>query len=630
MPFCGIERPQIGVSTLKAHLQNERIPCDIAYLNLRFADAAGYELYDWITNNYSYEVFAGEWIFARQLFADDEIHYEGYLDEILRNHGAFPPNIIQRIHRMAMLAGPFLDNCMQQIDWDRYSVIGFTSTFEQNLASLALAKRIKERFPNKIIAMGGGNTAGQMGLQIHQSFPFVDYVFTGEADLSFPELVLRILNRDSRRDDIKGYVRREQSASIDTGSAPLIHNLDSLPYPNYDDFFKQFYESRVSKTLSPTLQIETARGCWWGAKSHCTFCGLNRDEMTFRVKSSDRAMDEMLHLHRRYGPQFISAVDNIISMGYFKTLLPELKRRQLGIRLFYETKANLKREQVKLLYDSGITMIQPGIEAFSSNVLKLMRKGVSPIHNAQLLKWCLEYGVNVRWNLLFGFPGENSKDYKETLDFLQAMTHLPPPDGYGALRLDRFSPYFDYPERFGIRKLRALKPYRYLYPFEDSVLFNLAYFFEYDFDGKEKRDRWFEPVRQHVDQWKEIHGTARLEISLATTSEIVVQDTRPNRIFSEYRFRNPEKSIIEFCDTARTFKEITQFVHSNSNGSSPTEDFMRNFLNYLIRHRLMLREGERYLSLILSQRPKIETNGDTRRIQLDRSLRSESHRDAMA
>ncbi len=71
------------------------------------------------------------------------------------------------------------------------------------------------------------------------------------------------------------------------------------------------------------------------------------------------------------------AVDNILPHEYFKTLLPELKRRQLGVTLFYEIKANLKREQVELLRDAGVAALQPGIESLSTPVLRLMRKGTT-------------------------------------------------------------------------------------------------------------------------------------------------------------------------------------------------------------------------------------------------------------
>ena len=88
---------------------------------------------------------------------------------------------------------------------------------------------------------------------------------------------------------------------------------------------------------------ETSRGCWWGAKSHCTFCGLNGSTMAFRRKSPSRAIEEIAYLSARWRAPFIQFVDNILDMKYFDTVLEELAERQLPTRFFYEVKANLSR-----------------------------------------------------------------------------------------------------------------------------------------------------------------------------------------------------------------------------------------------------------------------------------------------
>jgi hypothetical protein len=203
--------------------------------------------------------------------------------------------------------------------------------------------------------------------------------------------------------------------------------------------------------------------------------------------------------------------------------------------------------------------------------------------------------------MLYGFPGEESKDYEENLEFVKALSHLPPPEGCGPLRLDRFSPYFDFPKQFGIRNLRALRSYRYLFPFDESVLYNLAYFFEYDFDGREMSNIWVEPVSNEVESWRKVYKTCRLEVVSRQPDVMVVSDTRFNRILPEYHFRSPENSIIDFCDSIRTFNQIAEHLHSVSNGSSPAEPWLQHFLEYMLNHRLMLRSEDSYLSLIMPQ-----------------------------
>ena len=43
--------------------------------------------------------------------------------------------------------------------------------------------------------------------------------------------------------------------------------------------------------MSPTLLIETSRGCWWGERNHCTFCGLNGSSMSFDEMAPGRALE---------------------------------------------------------------------------------------------------------------------------------------------------------------------------------------------------------------------------------------------------------------------------------------------------------------------------------------------------
>jgi ribosomal peptide maturation radical SAM protein 1 len=614
MPFGPLEFPHIGVSLLKAQLRARGIPAAIAYLNFPFVEAAGYQAYrsmtisipgnqeplQWRYQGYDYYGLVGEWIFARSLFSHTSEHDDDYIRYLLAN-GMCAPEMVDGLRHMAALVEPFLDYCMRAVDWDRYSVVGFTSTFQQNLASLALARRIKERFPEKIIVMGGQNCSDVLGVQLHKSFPFLDYVFTGDADFSFPELVSRLGNGNGRRDDIPGQVRREATGSVVTAANGIVDAMDALSYPDFDDYLASYRISPLRHLFTPALQMETSRGCWWGAKHHCTFCGLNANGMAFRAKSPQRVMDELVHLVSRYKLPNILVVDNILSMDYFKNFLPELKRRKLGVQLLYETKANLNREQVQLLADAGVRTIQPGIESLSSGVLALMRKGVSPLQNVQLLKWCKEYGVHPCWNVLYGFPGETAADYDEMCRIAENLSHLTPPGCGGDVRVERFSPYFDYAGDFGIRNVRVHPSYRYIYPFDDSVLYNLAYFFDFDFDGRESVEGWSAEILGLIERWNYVHGRSRLEVVSRTPDAMVVCDTRPNAVNPLYRFGMREAAVIDACDRAQTLPQIVKQVRRTLNGSMPQDTWIDAFVRYLTDCRLVLNQDGHYLSLIVSQ-----------------------------
>ena len=70
--------------------------------------------------------------------------------------------------------------------------------------------------------------------------------------------------------------------------------------------------------------------------------------------------------------------------------------------------------------------------------LKLMKKGVTGLQNVRVLKWCAADGIEVAWNLLYGFPGELPEEYDAMADLVPSLVHLPPP-ALGPIVIDRFS-----------------------------------------------------------------------------------------------------------------------------------------------------------------------------------------------
>ena len=422
MPFVSISTPSIGISILKSVLDGHGIPCDLRYGNLRFAEWVGFDTYSLLDERVSDALFAGDWLFAQHLFGD-RLQLDVYAETLRVNTGEAE---YRRIMDARGAIGPFLHACLEEFRVEDYDIIGFTTTFEQNLASLAASRLIKKRWPGKAIVFGGGNCEGHMGRELHRSFPWIDYVCSGEGEDSFPQLIEAIAaGREPL--GIPGIIHRRNGRSVDNGWAKPITDMNAVPPPNYDEYFSAVGRSPLAPSLHPSLLIETSRGCWWGLKSHCTFCGLNGATMNFRSKDASRVLDELEGFRTRYPTNRVVAVDNILDMRYFRDLLPQLRDRQLGITLFYETKANLTKEQVKLLRDAGVLAIQPGVESLSTHVLQLMRKGVTALQNIQLLKWCRQYGVTVAWNLLYGFPGETADDYAAIGKVMESLWHLPPP-----------------------------------------------------------------------------------------------------------------------------------------------------------------------------------------------------------
>ena len=190
MPFSSVRYPSAALGQLKSLLKREGVSCDVGYLNIFFQAYTGLpDVYEAISDL----IMVGEWVFSGELFDEkwaqsDRRRIEA-LEAPLLPTGFREKGFHEMIDNLRAKAEPFLTECMDKIRWENYHVIGFTSVFSQNIASLALARRIKERWPEKIIAFGGANCEEKMGQSLLRLFPFVDWVFNGEADLSLPQAV---------------------------------------------------------------------------------------------------------------------------------------------------------------------------------------------------------------------------------------------------------------------------------------------------------------------------------------------------------------------------------------------------------------------------------------------------------
>jgi ribosomal peptide maturation radical SAM protein 1 len=601
-PFHFLDRPALGVSLLQAALTRDGIPCEILYLNLRFADFAGEELYTAITES-RYQAMLGEWVFAGDLFGDRAPDPQRYLDEILIGRhcdGAFG----ERVQKLRARTPAFMDHVLDDVAWGDYAIVGATSTFQQNCPALALLQRVKTRDPNVATLMGGANCEGVMGGAIHESFPFVDYVLSGEGDGIFPRLVKAILA--GQRVSLPGVYARGEPNLVEGNHSPTVMDLDGLPYPNFDDYFSELAGSSVGSAIRPILVFETARGCWWGEKHHCTFCGLNAEGMQYRSKSAQRARDELDFLLGRYENRMIHVVDNIVDFRYFGSFLTELAGRTFPPSFYYMTKANLTKDQLRLLARAGARDITPGVESLSTPILRLMRKGVTELQNVRLLKWCAEVGIVPNWAFMYGFPGEDPAEYERMAQLVPSLTHLQPPGGVNQVRLDRFSPNFNEAEARGFVNVRPAAPCHHVYPLKCEDLARLVWHFDFDYaDGREPA-RYTHALRCEIERWREHSATARLE--LAGDGDILeIRDTRPSAVRPRTVLRGAARLTYLALAAGSTVEAVRVQLQHVLGGEAPSIDQIEGWLEMWLRDRLVMREGPRYLSLAtdFSQRVRL-------------------------
>jgi len=601
MPFSYAKYPSIQLGTLSALLKSNAIPVECHHLNVRFAHLIGVELHESICEK---RALFGEWLFSSLLFRDNPKRMEypqvfkPVFEQIAQESGK-PAGYFEEI--ATRIAPQFLTWALTAIDWGQYKLVGFTSTFDQNVASLTMAKLIKDLYPEVTIVFGGANFDGEMGLEHFRAFPFIDHVVVGEGEESFLPLVRRIL--DGKTEDYpNGVIYREGEKVMLTPNAALFSDFAKTGPPDYDDYYHLLAElGHKAQGFERILLYEGSRGCWWGEKHHCTFCGLNAQSMKFRAKKPEQVLTEIADLSRRYDAVRFRLVDNIIDMTYIEGLFGKLAAEHCDLDVFIETKSNLQKHQIKTLAAGGVKCMQPGLESLSLNQLRAMDKGATPMQNIICLKWSLYYHVTVLWNILLGFPGETNEDYQRQLDLIPSLLHFQPPEATGKFWLQRFSPYFTRPHEYGIRIAGPGMAYEYVYDARQLDLKKIAYDFEYELDSWQVDLHLYQEVVAVIGSWQRLHksGDRPFLYYSKAPNYVTIYDGRNPQAPTRRRYDGLAGLIIEICSEAP--KGRAQICAAVAERMDCSEAALKPVLSELINQRVLYEERGKCVTLAIPE-----------------------------
>ena len=605
MPFSFSKYPSIQLGTLSALLKSKGVPVDCHHLNVRFAHKIGVPLYEMICEK---RALFGEWLFSYLLFRDNPRRseypqtFKPVFEQIARESG----QPISFFEDMATRTAPqFLTSAMTSIDWGQYKIIGFTSTFDQNVASLTMAKLIKDLYPDVKIVFGGANFDGEMGLEYYRAFSFIDHVVVGEGEVTFPALVDHILN-DSADAFPRGVTYRQEGKIRFQPNPALFTEFAQTGPPDYDDYYHLLAElgTGTSQGLDRILLYEGSRGCWWGEKHHCTFCGLNAQSMKFRAKSSEQVAREMAYLSSRYDTTRFRLVDNIIDMKYVENLFGTFAQDRRDLDVFIETKSNLQKHQIRLLAMGGVRCMQPGLESLSQPQLRAMDKGVTPMQNLVCLKWCFYYRVAVSWNILLGFPGETNDDYLRQIDLIPSLVHLQPPEGAGKFWLERFSPYHTRAHEYGIRIIGPGMAYEYVYDARQVDVAKIAYDFEYELDQWPVDPHVYQELVASVQEWQRRAASPDKPYLYYSKAfdYVTVYDGRSETAPTRERFDWPAASIIDICNEApKSLEQIRNVLKERTDREALSTAELQESLSQLTDKRILYEERGKYFTLAIPE-----------------------------
>jgi len=291
---------------------------------------------------------------------------------------------------------------------------------------------------------------------------------------------------------------------------------------DYDDFLNSYAQLGLDR--SPTILLETSRGCPWGK---CKFCGLNENMKKYAVKSPEVAIDEITEAIKQYDID-IGMVDNVMPRSYVRTVLPHLKLPK-NRSILYEVRADLTDDEVKTLREANVRYVQPGIESVSTPIQKRMNKGITGLDTINFLRLCSEHIIVPYWNIIIGIPGMSGEMYQDLIEKIPLLIHFIHPVTLTPVRFDRFSVYWREASQYGLNLVPA-SIYSYIYPYDQDFLSNIAYYFDdSNYSTIELMITFHGKLTKLIDQWK---------------ARWYAKEIRPEDLPRLYRFYNDGHAFI--------------------------------------------------------------------------------------
>jgi ribosomal peptide maturation radical SAM protein 1 len=560
MPFSLSIFPSIQLGTLCSFLKSKGIPVDVHHAYLKCADILNSELYGLISYRMRDEIFYPYFLFPEN-FRRYKNKIKDYFNSFIKHHPIPLETVLDRLNS-------FNEELLTKIDFSKYSLIGFSVTYDQLKASIFLARKIKQLYPNIQIVFGGAYCTKDLGISLLKTFSEIDFIVSGEGEESLTNL---FLNLDKGRfDKIKGLGWRD-NGTVNLNGPPEKLPLDNLPIPEYDDYFKILEECSSNTkeyiTNNLSIPIEGSRGCWW---NKCTFCNLNAQYSHYREKSVERIIYEVKEQVDRYDCNSIRFMDNVQKIKNFNKLMSALKNMDKDLNIFLEIRAgHLKKEDYRLMRDAGVRIVNIGVEAFGNRMLKKMNKGVTTIENIAAIKYCQELGILAFYNIIINYPNEDQSDLQEAIENVKFVKGFIPPISVHPMGLYHGSLVYNNPKAFNIKEIKLKDDA--LLRFPQKIWQTLIPFF-YDYTCiNERKDR--------ISLWQEIF--------------IQWKQTGKERIFTPLLFYYDTGDFLSIRDKLSI--QTKSAILKKFPNLSP--DYLEGLLEKWIANRWMFREGEKFISL---------------------------------
>jgi anaerobic magnesium-protoporphyrin IX monomethyl ester cyclase len=326
------------------------------------------------------------------------------------------------------------------------SLVGITLMTQYFDAALQLTQAIKQQLGIPVIWGGIHPT-----VRPEECLDYADMVCVGEGEISVPEVARRMEARESCENIAGIWLKNDKGEIINNGPAPLVSDLDSLPFPCYafetdmllwqghlipftrEALFRHLhvYFPALSNCRVVAYQVITTRGCPYS----CSFCGeVPIDELYgkryyLRRRSLENILQEIKWALDNIGPfgEICFCDDTFLARSLSE--IEEFARRykaEIGLPFYcLVTPSNVSEKKTRALVDAGLSVIGMGIQSGSDRILSEFNRG--SFGNLRQVKEAIEIldqfseRLTPYYDFIHEYAYESDNDLLQTLDLIVSL-----------------------------------------------------------------------------------------------------------------------------------------------------------------------------------------------------------------
>ena len=304
-----------------------------------------------------------------------------------------------------------------------------------------LVGAIRERFPHALIIGGGEHVTAMPEQSLAESA--LDLAVLGEGEETVVEIADALSEGLLTPANIEGIAYKDSGGGVRlNGRRARTRAIDDIAPPAWDltpigNYLERGYGFGVNRGRS--MPMLASRGCPY----QCAFCS-NPGMWTTRwiARDTDLLLDEMEAYQKEFGAENFDFYDltAIVKKPWIVDFCNKIKER--GLNFTWQLPSGTRSEAIdgevaRLLYASGCRNMSYSPESGSPSVLERIKKKIDPNALIASIRSGHAEGMNIKCNIILGFPGETLGDVMHSYGFIMRMALA----GAYDLSVWAFSPY---------------------------------------------------------------------------------------------------------------------------------------------------------------------------------------------